>query len=79
MEVSLKVGCLSSAVEKQLSDPSLHARMPDVSYLCLMSGLPTLNGDDDDSFSSFIMLHFLVNIFQGQALILPSLPDTHGR
>ena len=55
MEVSPKVGCLpvSSVVGKRPSDPCLHARMPDVSYLCVVSGgggggTWTSNGDDDD-------------------------------
>ena len=30
------------------TDPCLHARMCDVSYLCVMSGPQTLIGDDDD-------------------------------
>ena len=48
MEVSLKVGCLPNAVGKQPSDPCSRARMPHISYLCVMSGSLTLNGDDDD-------------------------------
>ena len=48
MVMSLKVTCLSSSVEKQPSDPCLHEWMPDVSYLCLISGSQTLKGDDDD-------------------------------
>ena len=32
---------------KQPSDLCLHARMPDVSCLCVMSGSWALNGDDD--------------------------------
>ena len=35
MKVPLKVGCLPSAVGKQPFDPCLHARMLDVSYLCV--------------------------------------------
>ena len=46
MEVSLKVGRLSSAVGKQPYDPCLHPRMPDVSYLCAMTGSRTVNGDE---------------------------------
>ena len=49
MKVSLKVGCLLSAVGKQTSDPCLHAQMPEISYLCVMSKSWTLNGGDDDN------------------------------
>ena len=44
----MKVGCLPSAVGKQASDQSL--RMPDFSYLFVMSGSQTLN---DGMFSLF--------------------------
>ena len=46
MEVSLKVGCIPSAVGKQPSDLSLHAWMPEVSYLCGIR-VRSLNEDDD--------------------------------
>ena len=39
--------CLPSAAGKQPSDPCSHARMLDVSYLCVMSVSRTLNGDDE--------------------------------
>ena len=48
IEASLMVQCLPSTVGKQVSSPCLHAQIPDVSYLCVMSGSRTLNGDDDD-------------------------------
>ena len=51
IEVSLKDGCLL------LFNPSLHARMPDVSYLCVMS--QTLNGDDDDECIFFYEIRLL--------------------
>ena len=48
IEVSLKLVPLPGAVKKQQpSDPCLHARMPDVSYLCVMSESWTLYGDDE--------------------------------
>ena len=49
MEVSLKVGCPPSVVG---SSRLTRARMPDVSYLCVMSGSRTLNEDDDDEYSN---------------------------
>ena len=45
MEVSLKISCLPSGVEKQPS--AIYVCMPDVSYLCLMSRPQMLNGDED--------------------------------
>ena len=46
-------GCLPSVIEKQPSAPCLHARMPDVSCLCLMSWSWKLNDSRAISCSSF--------------------------
>ena len=47
MEVSLRVGCLPSAVGKQPTDPCLDVRMTELSYLGVMLWSLLLNDDDE--------------------------------